>query len=570
MAHKTIRSVNRALKYAEQRGLKTELLLVLDRANPETKQYVETSGIIDPAARIIATDFGDVGPARNAGIEKARGEYVATFDGDDLMMENWLVRAHEFNRLNPSYVIHPELAVCFGKETALVHYPDQEQEDFDGTSIFFQASWPVVSFSRRETYLSVPYCSLPPHSGYGAEDWHWNCEVMGRGWVHKIAPGAAFFYRRKKFGSLAEEHRLKNLMGRHSILFDHQGLRFIKGPRGVIQEPALTGPREAIPKGKSFCQRALTEKNLDRVISRLPVNIRRLLYFARRPPGWNEKRYLELHADIKAAVEQGEFSCGFEHWERHGRQEGRRVDGITIPEWLRDEMLALGEIEPQLFPSQAFLDSAVEHRAMQADKGEGLWYFRFLEERGDRSFTHAFLLSGLGTGGEEVMALNQINNLAGEEGAQILVILTEEAGSPQPPRLHDSVTLLRYGPVRSRVHPYYAEKMLARFLLKYQPAVVHNINSDIAWELFSKYGAPLSSVSMLYASLFPADLGPNGELRGWAQKLEKAHYYLQGVFTDNPDIAAKLRELYGFRNSLFSGGRHPGDAGPRFVYHHGE
>ena len=43
IAHKTIRSINRAMQYAERRGLATELLIVLDRATSETRRYVETS-----------------------------------------------------------------------------------------------------------------------------------------------------------------------------------------------------------------------------------------------------------------------------------------------------------------------------------------------------------------------------------------------------------------------------------------------------------------------------------------------------------------------------------------------
>ena len=196
MAHKTIRSINRAVKYAEQRGLGTELLIVLDRETDETRRYVETSSVIDPATCIISTDFGDPGLARNAAIERAGGEYVAIIDGDDLISENWLVRAHEVNRLSHGYVTHPEVSVYFDQQTVLFYHPDQQQKDFDETKIIVQNYWTALSFSHRETFLLNPYSSAPPLSGFGFEDWHWNCEVMARGlcsqgraWDGALHPG---------------------------------------------------------------------------------------------------------------------------------------------------------------------------------------------------------------------------------------------------------------------------------------------------------------------------------------------------------------------------------------------
>ncbi len=219
LAHRTIKSLELARKFAEERGVRSELLIVFDRATDETVQYVERSAHVDGAAKIIFTDFGDPGSARNAGIEQATGEYISLFDGDDLVSQNWLFKAHELSACSKRYIVHPEVSVVFGQKRMLFYHPDQEQEDFDYSNLLVENFWTALCFSRRETFLRVPYNPTPADSGFGYEDWHWNCDVMACGYVHKIALGTAHFVRTKEEGSRNENARNKHLM-RHSTLFN--------------------------------------------------------------------------------------------------------------------------------------------------------------------------------------------------------------------------------------------------------------------------------------------------------------------------------------------------------------
>ncbi len=41
-------------------------------------------------------------------------------------------------------------------------------------------------------------------------------------------------------------------------------------------------------------------------------------------PGFNEASYLQLHKDVRLGVEQGLFKSGWEHYQKHGKAEGRR------------------------------------------------------------------------------------------------------------------------------------------------------------------------------------------------------------------------------------------------------
>jgi len=220
LAHKTINSINRTIKCAEAFGLSVEIVFVLDRLTGETEKYLQTSPIIPGDAKFLATDFGDVGLARNVGVQQSNGDYVAMHDGDDLTSENWLVRAYEVNRVNPSYIIHPELTVGFGTDRYLVFHADQRQCRVSQIDFAFANCWPYMSFSHRTTFLQVPYAPTPAASGFGYEDWHWNCEVIAHGFIHTVALGTAFFNRLKQSGSRFVEHNNRNAVMTHSALID--------------------------------------------------------------------------------------------------------------------------------------------------------------------------------------------------------------------------------------------------------------------------------------------------------------------------------------------------------------
>lgn len=225
IAHKTIRSINRAAGRAGQLGLSVEIVFVLDRATPETRHCAETSDVTNPKSKVIFADFGDLGLTRNLGIQHADGDYVAIFDGDDLMSENWLVQAHEINRANRYYVIHPEISVVFDHKTVVMYHPDQRARDFDDANIIVENYWTSLCFSRRETFLKIPYVATPKTSGFGYEDWHWNCEVMALGFIHTLALGTAHFIRVKESGGLNAETAMRNAVIPHSDILDTLGNR---------------------------------------------------------------------------------------------------------------------------------------------------------------------------------------------------------------------------------------------------------------------------------------------------------------------------------------------------------
>jgi len=293
------------------------------------------------------------------------------------------------------------------------------------------------------------------------------------------------------------------------------------------------------------------------------------------PTDWDEESYLFLNPDVKAAVERGDLSSGLEHWHRRGRFEGRmRSSGVierrparstNVPKWLKNEMQEIAEIEPKLFPSKTFCTAAAEFCVMK-ETSAGTLYSQLLAELGGRSFTHVFLVPWLKTGGVELEALHHINTLAKTFGRQILVIITENFDSPWLSRLAKDTAVLDFAKRRAGIQHGNAQTVLARLLLKIKPAVIHNANSAIGWQIFTRYGAALASESRLYCLLPCFDYTQEGEPVGYARELEKAYPYLDGVFCDNQAFVRKLIETYGISTDLFAVIRYPVRVVPRFRY----
>jgi hypothetical protein len=73
--------------------------------------------------------------------------------------------------------------------------------------------------------------------------------------------------------------------------------------------------------------RAVTGKFLGLYLSDLPD----------APPGFIESMYLMANPDVDAAVRRGELTSGFEHWQQHGRNEGRPIAPADTAQQLYDD-----------------------------------------------------------------------------------------------------------------------------------------------------------------------------------------------------------------------------------------
>jgi len=579
LAHKTLASIAPAMRFAAATGARSELLLVADRADSETLQYLERSPHLPPDTRVLATDFGDPGLARNHGVQAAQGEYIAIFDGDDLCSENWLAEALRQGRENPAYIVHPDYNVYFGAERWILRHPDQRDAGFRASQLLVENAWTALCVARRETLLTIPYSHTPANSGFGYEDWHWNCDTIAAGSVHVVAPDTVHFIRLKTSGSRNAAALERSRIIRHSALFDRADLL---GLDRAAEEPASEAPaasaanadwdEEAYLRVHPDVREAVRTRGMKsgkdhwRLFGRaegrlLPTPEQRATVRA-----WSEEAYLDANEDVRASVAQGMIASGLHHWLRFGHREGRDLKVPEVPARIRDEMQALAAYELQLFPSRQFFKDA-RRRTFRASVAVGNAYRDMLKVVGGEPVTHVFMLPWLKRGGADLVALHHISYLVRDFSAKVLVITTENTESPWMSCLPPDVRVLPFGTTHApHLQPVEQRLLLSRLLLKLRPRVIHNVNSATAWDLYVRHGSALSGDSGLYASLFGFDYTEELEPYGYGGALEASYRNLSKVMTDNQAFVDRLIAMYGLPAGLFERFRYPQPSRPRFQF----
>ena len=92
LLHKTILSLLDSSRSLESEDIPYEFIINLDNPDPATLDYAKRWRT-DERFVIETVSFGNPADNRNDAVKKARGEYIALMDGDDLISKNWLLSA---------------------------------------------------------------------------------------------------------------------------------------------------------------------------------------------------------------------------------------------------------------------------------------------------------------------------------------------------------------------------------------------------------------------------------------------------------------------------------------------
>ena len=227
LAHTTLRSYTASRALARASGLAVEFVLVLDNADFLTRDIVVSHPELDGTELIVESHSGDAALARNIGISKASGRYICTLDGDDIISRDYMQRHVEFALVSPDhFILHPEFVVSCGMYNAFNWQIDQRGQYYSRDSLLSINPWISAVFGAREVFVEVPYAACyPSTTGFGYEDWYWNCETTAAGYVHVTVPATAYFYRRKLAGSVNEASRAMQVVMPPSRLFAAESIQ---------------------------------------------------------------------------------------------------------------------------------------------------------------------------------------------------------------------------------------------------------------------------------------------------------------------------------------------------------
>lgn len=197
IAGATARSARKSIDHIREiLGKTVEIIAILDRADDLTRTVLING--LGPGARIVETDEGDPGQARNRGTDHATGEYICFLDADDLWSFNWLTEAYRFVQNRPDVVAHSQCNITFGREKNIWWHVDSEGPLFDPRYLEWGNYWDALAFARTEIYRRYRFRLNNLKIGFGHEDWHWNCMTIAAGLAHKPVPNTVHFKRRRE------------------------------------------------------------------------------------------------------------------------------------------------------------------------------------------------------------------------------------------------------------------------------------------------------------------------------------------------------------------------------------
>lgn len=229
------------------------------------------------------------------------------------------------------------------------------------------------------------------------------------------------------------------------------------------------------------------------------------------------------------------------------------VNSKDINAYLLSELSELGKIEFGLQPSQSFLSAIttyqynppqyVEPNSLGAIYGLILRNFNL----NSLNFDVAFLAPWLKRGGSDLGLLHHINVMH-NKGYKTLLITTEYATSPWIDRLPLSTTHLDIGKFAKQLSLDKKAELLTRILLQSSCQTIHNINSELGWEVYQRFGKQLKSMHKnLFASIFCEDETNEPNIFfGYAPKyLAETHAVLDGILCDTTSYAKIQQSITG-------------------------
>lgn len=207
LAGPSVQSALAAMTFAQDRGVSCELVVVLDRADALTTAVLCEA--VEGLGRVIKTNEGDPGQARNRGVDAAQGVHASFLDGDDLWSENWLYEAFVCAKERPDAIFHSACNLVFGEKRLLFWHADSESPSCDLGYMDWINFWDALCFLRTDLLRRFPNRANDLELGFGHEDWYWNVKTLAAGIPHKPVPGTMHFKRARLGSQMSKVDQIK-------------------------------------------------------------------------------------------------------------------------------------------------------------------------------------------------------------------------------------------------------------------------------------------------------------------------------------------------------------------------
>jgi glycosyltransferase involved in cell wall biosynthesis len=215
----------------------------------------------------------------------------------------------------------------------------------------------------------------------------------------------------------------------------------------------------------------------------------------------------------------------FVHYIRFGKAEGRK----GIPEINHSPINATSSITES--SNDIYADQHQEWRQKAIDK--------FLSYTQKKNFSYKLnylmLLPLFSMGGGELVTMDFIYTIIHENKQNgILLLVTDKNYIKNSFDIPENVLIIVLDEFLESI-TYSSKKVFIFDLINLiRPDVIHNINSDVMWNLIIEKGDHIRSIAKLYSNIFCFQYNMQMERIGYAEQyLQKAIPYLDGLLSDN-------------------------------------
>jgi len=502
LAHKTMRSIERALAPLKDMGVAYEILISIDRGDKTTVDYFQKYQASHDLVSVYQWDFGDLSQSRNAIIKKSHGRFISLIDADDLMSGNWLSEAMTRLLAEPygSHIAHTAMTLEFGGARSIVQKYGHTNHDQDILLSVWSARWNSVIIAPRTIFEKYQY--EPNSPGFGYEDWHMSMNFLMDDIKNITIPETAIFVRRKLTGSEWERQKTSR-----SVLHAHPV--FKPSYFQSLDLAKVNVPKTQVSRGrKAIIKQRLIEAGVPINVIKRPLNIARKI------------KHRISHVDSHAAQQQ-------------------------IPEWLNTEWRSIHKIEKQIFPLAPLPQTY--HTITDDHYQVGLAYWEFCQQLNRDNYDYVLFVPWIKAGGADLFAINYANTMA-SLSKNVLVIATNDTSddSPWKHKLDKNVSFISFGSATQGFGLDQQYRLLEQLIENLGISTLHILNSELGYFFVRDHSLYLkASGKKIIATSYSQSIDGTGYVFGFSHThIPEIYDQLDYITTDNDAVKAMWVDEY--------------------------
>jgi glycosyltransferase involved in cell wall biosynthesis len=171
-----------------QQTLKDYEIIVVNDGSTDPHTIAVLKDLEQKAVTVLHKENGRMSSARNHGVRRARGQYIAALDADDYFDATFFEKAVRVLDANQEVAVVTSYIRLFGEVNKT-----SKPRGGNAFNFLFSNQCPACAMVRKSCWDSVGGYDEAMRNGY--EDWEFYIRITQQGWIIHVIPEKLFFYR---------------------------------------------------------------------------------------------------------------------------------------------------------------------------------------------------------------------------------------------------------------------------------------------------------------------------------------------------------------------------------------